>query len=138
VGGVGGRIVNEHRDERLFETLDPPADGLGILRYRLARERRVRRARVRFGWAAAVATPAALAFAVWFWGATPRTSVWDGVSPEALAGELVPEASAPVSIPEADRNRFAVQPIVETEKVVYYRFASLTTLVESADSISSP
>jgi len=130
--------VNEHRDERLFETLDPPADGLVILRYRLARQRRVRRARVRFGWAAAVATPAVLAVALWAWGAPPRTSVWDGISPESLARELVPEASAPVSIPEADRSRFAVQPLVETEQVVYYRFASLTTLVEPADSISSP
>jgi len=130
--------VNGHPREPMFETHEPPAGGLAELRSRLARHRRARRVQVRFGWAAAVATPAVLAFAVWFWGGPPQTSVWDGISPEALARELVPEASAPVSIPESARNRFALQPIVETEQVVYYRFASLTTLMESADPISSP
>ena len=130
--------MNEHRSDKLFDTLEPPAGGLAGLRSRLARQRRVRAARAGFGWTAAVATPMLLALAIWISGGPRQPSVWDAVSPEALVRELVPEASAPVSVPEADRNRFALQAIVETEQVVYYRFASLTAPAQHADPLSTP
>jgi hypothetical protein len=123
------------RDERFFELLDPPPGGLKRLRSRIDGDRRRRRT-FRLAWSAAaamllIAAAASLSLSI---PAGKQES-----DPRFLRARihlgLLPPPAEPVTVPQGDRLRTAVQRIEgDDERVVFYRVASLETGNPSIDN----
>jgi hypothetical protein len=132
--------------DHVFPEMTPPPGGLDALRARLKLEtadgRAGHRDSLRPSWTlriAAVAASIVLAVVtLWVVQTQPPRPILDlellSSNPASVRLGLVPAPTEPVSVPEADRGRIAVERVeVHDPDVLFYRVAVLTEPLESKD-----